>query len=148
MSNFWQKNEANCNRGKSRKSITFTDWMLMSLRVIMWNWEVWHCRFGHLQVWNLWNLAKDELVSCCDYDISKGIGFCESCTEVNHHRSQFSADSGKRSKEFLGLVHSNICGKINAKSLSGAKYFLTFIDDCTRYVVLKRKDQAFEMFLE
>ena len=79
------------------------------------------------------------------------IGFCESCTEGKHHRTQFPTDSGKRSKELLALVHSDICDKINAKSLSGAKYFLTFIDDCTCYVwvyVLKCKDQVLEMFLE
>ena len=40
---------------------------------------------------------------------------------------------------------------MNAKSLSGAECFLTFIDDCMCYVwvyVLKRKDQVFEVFLE
>ena len=40
---------------------------------------------------------------------------------------------------------------MNAQSLSGAEYFLTFIDDKTHYVwiyVLKRKDQVFEQFLE
>ena len=42
-------------------------------------------------------------------------------------------------------------GKMNVQSLSGAEYFLTFIDDKTHYVwmyVLKRKDQVFERFLE
>ena len=108
--------------------------------------EVWHRRFGHLGVRNLQKLAKDELVSGYDYDVSKDIGFCELCTEGKHHRSQFPANTGKRSKELLGLVHGDICGKINAKSLSIAEYFLTFIDDCTCYVwvyILKRKDQAF-----
>ena len=113
--------------------------------------EVWHRRFGHLGVRNLQKLAKDELVSGYDYDVSKQIGFCESCTEGKHYRSQFPTVGGQRSKEPLGLVHSDVCGKMNAKSLSGAEYFLTFIDDCTRYVwvyVLKRKDQVFETFLE
>ena len=48
-------------------------------------------------------------------------------------------------------MHSDVCGKISTESLSGAEYFLTFIDDTTRYVwvyVLKRKDQVFERFLE
>ena len=37
------------------------------------------------------------------------------------------------------------------KSLNGAEYFLSFIDDKTRYVwvyILKTKDQVFEKFLE
>ena len=40
---------------------------------------------------------------------------------------------------------------MNEKSLGGAEYFLTFIDDKTRYVwvyCLQRKDQVFEKFCE
>ena len=48
-------------------------------------------------------------------------------------------------------MHSNLCGKINDKSLGGAEYFLSFIDDKTRYVCiyfLKLKHQVCEKFLE
>ena len=51
----------------------------------------------------------------------------------------------------LELVHSDICGKINTKSLSGAEYFLTVIDDCTCYVwvyLLKHKSEAFKKICE
>ena len=44
-----------------------------------------------------------------------------------------------------------MCGKIGTKSLGGANYFLTFIDDKTHYVwvyVLKTKDEVFKYFLE
>jgi len=47
--------------------------------------NVWHRRFGHLGVRNLQKLAKDKLADGLDYDPSKGIGFCESCTEGKHH---------------------------------------------------------------
>ena len=48
-------------------------------------------------------------------------------------------------------MHSDLCGKMNEKSLSGAEYILSFIDDKTRYVwvyFLKSKDQVFEKSLE
>ena len=54
-------------------------------------------------------------------------------------------------EEPLDLVHSDLCGKMNEKSLSGAEYFLSFIDNKTRYVrvyFLKSKDQVFEKFLK
>ena len=57
----------------------------------------------------------------------------------------------KRAEEPLGLVHSDACGKINVKSLSGAEYFLTFIDDKTHFTwvyVLKHKHEVFQWFLE
>ena len=68
-----------------------------------------------------------------------------------HHRSHFPTSGGTRSKEFLGLVYSDLCGKINTQSLGGAEYFLTFIDDKTHYVwvyPLKHKDEVFDCFLE
>ena len=58
-----------------------------------------------------------------DYDPTKEIDFCESCVKGKHHRMPFPTGGGKRCEEPLGLVHSDVCGKINAQSLSGAKYF-------------------------
>ena len=58
---------------------------------------------------------------------------------------------GKRVAEILELVHSDICGKIDTKSLSGCKYFLTFIDDKSRFAwvcVLKQKTEVFSKFVE
>lgn len=49
------------------------------------------------------------------------------------------------------MVHSDVCGKMNVKSLGGAEYFLTFIDDNTCYVwvyPLKHKDEVFDQFLQ
>ena len=50
------------------------------------------------------------------------------------HRSKFPVEQSKRADEVLGLVHTDVCGKVGTKSLSGGEYFLTFIDDKTRYV--------------
>lgn len=51
----------------------------------------------------------------------------------------------------LGLVHSDVCGKIRTPPLSGGEYFLNFVDDKSRYTwvyMLKRKEEVFEKFLE
>ena len=112
---------------------------------------IWHRRYGHLGARNLQKLARDQLVDGFDYDASKEIGFCESCMEGKHHRSPFPTSGTKRSKNVLELVHSDVCGKMSTQSLSGAEYFLTFIDDKSRHVwvyVLKRKEQVFKKFLE
>ena len=42
--------------------------------------------------------------------------------------------SSTRSKEKLGLLHSNVFGKMGTKSLGDGEYFLAFIDDKTRYL--------------
>ena len=47
------------------------------------------------------------------------------------------------------LIHSDICGPMRTESLGSAKYFVTFIDDSTRYtetVMLRQKSEVFEAF--
>ena len=46
---------------------------------------------------------------------------CESCTDGKQIRKGLQSE--KRADLPLGLVHSDLCGKINEKSLSGAEYF-------------------------
>ena len=113
--------------------------------------SIWHGRFGHLRVRNLQKLARDNMINGFDFDTSSDLTFCEACVSGKHHKSQFPKGTSNRSTEPLGLIHSDICGKLNSKSLGGAEYFLTFVDDKTRYVwvyFLKHKDEAFQRFVE
>ena len=84
------------------------------------NEDIWHQRFGHLRLHNLQKIAREKLVKGFKFDISQDLTFCESCTHGKQHRTKFSK-SEKRKELPLGLVHSDLCGKINEKSLSGAE---------------------------
>ena len=79
-------------------------------------------------------LKKGGLVNGFDYDVSKEIDFCESCVSGKIRRSSFPKPGQERAEEPLGLVHSDLCGKISSLSLSHAEYFVVFIDDKTHYV--------------
>ena len=60
-----------------------------------------------------------------------------------HHRSSFPISSSRRATK---LVHSDVCRRLEVKSISGAEYFITFIDDKSRYVwiyILKNKSEVF-----
>ena len=97
---------------------------------------------------NLQRIAKERLVHHFDYDLSNKIGFCETCVGGKHHRTPFGCSTTKTT-EALELVHSDVCGKMQMKSLGGAEYFLTLTDDKTRYTwvyMLKTKDQVFDCF--
>ena len=51
----------------------------------------------------------------------------------------------------LELVHSDVCGKVGARSLGGGEYFVMFIDDCTRHAwiyILQHKNEVFPRFQE
>ncbi|RDX90855.1 hypothetical protein CR513_27234, partial [Mucuna pruriens] len=68
---------------------------------------------------------------------------------VTKTRVSFKKHPPSRKSELLELVHSNVCGPLKVKSFSGALYFVTFIDDCSRKLwiyVLKTKDQVLEKF--
>ena len=82
---------------------------------------------------SLQKLAHEELTDGFDFDVSRELSFCETCPQGKQHRTKFPT-STRRADGLLGLVHSDVCGKINKKSLSGAEYFLCFVDDKTRYM--------------
>jgi GAG-pre-integrase domain len=115
--------------------------------------DTWHRRYGHLGIQSLNTLASNNMVKGLGFSFVKAVTldhFCEPCTKGKHHRAPFPV-GGKRADEPLGIVHSDVCGEPNKPSLSEAEYFLTFIDDKTRYVwvyFLKSKDEVFKRFIE
>ena len=96
-------------------------------------------------------VSKENLVEGFDYCISKENSFCEPCLKGKLQRNQFPAHSERKTSKPLELIHSDVCGKISSKSLSGAEYFVTFTDDKTRYIwvyPIKRKSDVFQKFKE
>lgn len=73
---------------------------------------------------------------------------CESCIKGKMEKRYFTA-KGNRAKEQLELVHIDVCGPINAQARGGFEYFVTFMDDYSRYghtYLLAKKSEAFRMF--
>ena len=62
----------------------------------------------------------------------------------------FNAKSS-RANDLLELVHSDVCGPMSTQAKGGHKYFITFIDDYSRFgyvYLMKRKSETFENFKE
>ena len=96
------------------------------------------------------SLAGSNLVERFDYNSSRDLGFCESFIGVKQHRIPFES-SERQTEGLLELVHSDVCGKISDKSIGIAQYFLTVIDNKSRYTwvyIIKTKDQVFQCFVE
>ena len=58
---------------------------------------------------------------------------------------------GERSKEPFQLVHSDICGPLSVQARGGYEYFVTFIDDYSRYgyvYLMYKKSETFGKFKE
>lgn len=67
----------------------------------------------------------------------------------NNKNCFFPINQAWRAFEKLQLIHTDLCGPMKTLSLNDNKYFLLFIDDCTRMCqvfFLKQKSTVFEEF--
>ena len=58
---------------------------------------------------------------------------CSACTIGKQHLDEFPVHQEKRQTGMLELIHTDLCGPMQTRSLGGASYFMTFIDDRSRY---------------
>jgi transposase InsO family protein len=75
---------------------------------------------------------------------------CRGCALGNFTKSSFPS-SDTRSAGILDLVHTDVCGPMTQRSLSGCDTYLTFIDDYSRKTwiyFLKAKSEVFTWFQE
>jgi Integrase core domain len=57
----------------------------------------------------------------------------------------------ERSKDLLGLVHSDVCGPMSISARDRSRYFVIFTDDFSRYgyvYLMRHKSESFEKFKE
>ncbi|KAI7815493.1 Retrovirus-related Pol polyprotein, partial [Rhyzopertha dominica] len=97
---------------------------------------IWHQRFGHMK----------KLPEVCK--ITNTNEKCDICIQGKMKRKKFEV-SKEETNEILKIVHSDVVGKITPNSLGGAQYFVTFLDDFSRYsevALIKRKDEVLANF--
>ena len=108
---------------------------------------LWHLRLGHINLDRINRLVKSGSLS----ELKVGtLPVCESCLEGKMTKRPFTG-KGLRAKEPLELIHSDVCGPMNVKARGGYEYYVTFIDDYSRYgyvYLMQRKSETFEKFKE
>lgn len=116
--------------------------------------KLWHDRLGHINRRYIVNMAKndcvvglDSLKSCQEEETVGETIFCESC--VFGKQAKKPARSSERPRSIVPgeAIHVDICGPVGATTVSGAKYFSLFKDECTNYrfvYVMKSRDEVFE----
>ena len=105
----------------------------------------WHRRLGHLNYTDLMRLADKIDLKKCDEPFE-----CKVCLLAKMTRRPFKKSKIKTTAP-LQIVHTDLSGIIRAPAVGNVKYFLTFIDDYSRFVtvyLLKSKDEVFEKFTE
>lgn len=106
--------------------------------------NMWHGRLGHVNYKSIQRLINNDLLPTMDFDKNHK---CEVCVESKFTKTSFQ--SIERSSKPLELIHSDIGDLKYVQTRGGKKYYITFVDDSTRYCytyLLRSKDEALEMF--
>ncbi|KAI3703356.1 hypothetical protein L1987_73365 [Smallanthus sonchifolius] len=75
---------------------------------------------------------------------------CKSCLAGKLTKGSFTG-IGERAKDLLGLIHTDVCGPFRTMSRNHERYFVSFIDNYSRYAyvyLMKHKHETFEKFKE
>jgi hypothetical protein len=105
--------------------------------------ELWHRRLGHLGV----KMVKQMLPDC---NLQKVPLKCSVCLEGKLTRAPFTKSETKSTRCF-DLIHSDVCGPFPVDALHGYRYFVTFIDDKSKFCfiyLIKWKSEVLEKFKE
>ena len=95
------------------------------------DWEIWHKRFGHIGITGLQRLLKANLVDGFNVNEERPFPNCEACIQAKHAHNPFPKHVEHRSEIPGELTHTDVWGPSRVTAISGMKYYITFIDDCT-----------------
>ena len=101
--------------------------------------NIWHYRLGHPAAFPLQILS--HVIPQISQESNKD---CSICPLAKQHRLPFSRSASNSTKMF-DLIHCDLWGPFSTKSLTGSSYFLTIVDDFTRFTwvhLLENKAQT------
>ena len=90
---------------------------------------LWHQRLGHISIERMKKLVNDGVLSTLDFADFKT---CVNC--IKGKQTNKSKRGAKRSTNLLEIIHTDFC--CPDMDANGLKYFITFIDDHSRYMYL------------
>ena len=109
--------------------------------------NLWHLRLGHINQQRLKQIQSTSQ-GIKPFD-EKQLSMCPSCLAGKQHKLKFPKKEARRATKLLELVHFDICRPMQVATHTGYLYFITFIDDFSRYCtiyLMKSKSEAFAKF--
>ncbi|RVX15691.1 Retrovirus-related Pol polyprotein from transposon TNT 1-94 [Vitis vinifera] len=103
---------------------------------------LWHRRLGHISIDRIKRLVNDGVLSTLDFTDFETYVDCIKGKQTNK-----SKKGATRSSTILEIIHTDICS-LDMDS-HGQKYFISFIDDFSRYMylyILHNKNEALDAF--
>ncbi|MCO5567487.1 hypothetical protein L7F22_021180 [Adiantum nelumboides] len=113
------------------------------------NVEIWHKRIGHANVQRLKIMQSKELViSLPQFKVFEMQQVCASSQLGKQAKGSFPQERHV-SKNLLEVIHFDVWGPAKNTSIGGCRFYVTFIDDCSRKVwvyFMKEKSEVFTHF--
>jgi hypothetical protein len=110
--------------------------------------DSWHERMGHIGATALKALPEKAIGCGLDPKEVSNTSGCDICIQAKATRKVSQVEM-PRASTTLEKVHSDICGPISPETLSKKRYFVSFIDDKTRWAtvrLLSSREQLFTTF--
>jgi len=108
-----------------------------------------HCRLCHHHLAGIRKLLSGNLVNGLTLDSkAEPDPLCEACKAGKMHADPFLSSSTRATRP-LQLVHSDMHGPVKVSTHQGYRYWVSFIDDFSRFkavYLLKRKSETFTAF--
>jgi len=108
------------------------------------SYDIWHARLGHISSSYVFKLDRLGIISLGDKEHDK----CDVCVECKLTKK--TCPPMQRESNLLDLIHTDLGDLKQTPTRGGKYYYVTFIDDFSRYTkvyLLRHKDEAFNMFL-
>ena len=107
--------------------------------------SIWHSHLCHISFGLISWLSSMSLI--LNFTVAKG-SKCHSCVQSKQPRKPHKA-AEERNLAPLELIHSDLCEMNGVLTKGGKRYFMTLIDDATRFCyvyLLQTKDEALDYF--
>lgn len=92
---------------------------------------LWHKRLGHICTERIKWLVKEEILKDLDFT---NFGTCVEC--IKGKQTNKTTKGAKRSNVLLEIIYTNICDPFPTPCFNGQRYFISFIDDNSRFMYL------------
>jgi hypothetical protein len=104
---------------------------------------MWHCRLSHISENRMKKLHSDGILTSFDFE---SYDTCEACLLGKMTKVPFTG-LPETTLDLLELIHIVVCGPMSTTARGGFQYFITFIDDFSRYgyvYLMKHKFKSLE----
>jgi hypothetical protein len=107
--------------------------------------KLWHCHLCHILRGRMERLIKDEILEPLDFS---DLGHSIECIKEKYIK-HIKKTGATRSSGILEIIHIDICGPFNMKSVNGFNSFIAFTDDFSSYgyiYPIRERSAAFDKF--